>query len=41
VPHWISLALALVAGAAAGWFGWHAAPAREGRTAPEAAVAQA
>jgi hypothetical protein len=29
VPHWISLALALLAGAAAGWFGWHAAPPRK------------
>jgi hypothetical protein len=28
VPHWIVLAAALFAGIAAGWFGWHAAPAK-------------
>lgn len=30
-PHWISLALALLAGVAVGWFGWHAAPPRNNR----------
>lgn len=32
VPGWIGLSLAVLAGAAAGWFGWHAAPARGRRS---------
>lgn len=40
VPHWVSLALALFAGAAAGWFGWHAVPGSKGRITPEAAAAK-
>jgi hypothetical protein len=33
VPHWLSLSAALLVGAAAGWSGWHAAPARPTRSA--------
>ncbi len=39
-PQWISLAGALLAGAAAGWFGWHAAPGRPMRKPPERALPQ-
>ena len=39
VPHWITLALALLAGVAAGWFGWHATPTRSARSAPAAVPA--
>lgn len=35
VPHALSLTAALVAGLAAGWFGWRAAPARPGRATAE------
>lgn len=41
VPDWIGLALAVTAGVAAGWFGWHAAPAKSRpRAASQGAVAQ-
>ena len=39
-PNWIMLAGAVLAGAASGWFGWHAAPGSRKRAAPEAAAAQ-
>lgn len=32
LPHWVGLTTALVAGAAAGWLGWKAAPSRATRT---------
>lgn len=41
VPHWISLVGALFAGAAAGYFGWYAAPGVRKRSAPADAVPQA
>jgi hypothetical protein len=40
VPDGITLAGALLAGAAAGYFGWHAAPCRRKRTAPDEALPQ-
>ena len=39
-PQWISLVGALLAGAAAGWFGWHAAPQRRRRKVPKNALPQ-
>jgi hypothetical protein len=40
VPHWIVLAGALLAGAAAGYFGWYAAPGSRKRKLPVDAVPQ-
>jgi len=40
VPHWISLTGALLAGAAAGYFGWYAAPGSRKRKAPAGALPQ-
>ena len=41
VPHWITLAGALLAGAATGWLGWHAIAPSVRRAPPDAALPQA